>query len=391
MASNYKVVMGDSTSEISAKFYANLKKNVRIEKSTEGNVLELDWIDQIEAAVPYIDNIFENPKRFIISQDEILNIEKSKKVGVETVKHLSKHTNFISEVDEETGDIKPEKLLNELKEETFNTYENRFIYTLVDLLESFIHHMEIKIAELNYSKQNVFESNSNTEVSGEDIKCSIKLTAAKKIDSLEKDDDFNFRISVLKSNIRAWQQTGVYTSLKKERATKVKNPLNRTNVLLKNPNFKIAASLWDYIHSYREKEISNDKAPDISNSLAPNLQSIVDNSVLMYYLITKISSTSNKYQLETYNRMTREAAMNMMRETTELLMDMDQSLTQQELVDTVSNTYNEVKYKKTLDTSLVEDKIKNTIRKYIEKVDGSYFEVESGEDNEKKINIKDSD
>ena len=190
--------------------------------------------------------------------------------------------------------------------------------------------MEIKIAELNYSKQNVFESNSNTEVSGEDIKCSIKLTAAKKIDSLEKDDDFNFRISVLKSNIRAWQQTGVYTSLKKERATKVKNPLNRTNVLLKNPNFKIAASLWDYIHSYREKEISYDKAPDISNSLAPNLQSIVDNSVLMYYLITKISSTSNKYQLDTYNRMTREAAMNMMRETTELLMDMDQSLTQQE-------------------------------------------------------------
>ena len=76
-----------------------------------------------------IDNIFENPKRFIVSQDEILNIEKSKKVGVETVKHLSKHTNFISEVDEETGDIKPEKLLNELKEETFNTYENRFIYT----------------------------------------------------------------------------------------------------------------------------------------------------------------------------------------------------------------------------------------------------------------------
>ena len=75
----------------------------------------------------------------------------------------------------------------------------------------------------------------------------------------------------------------------------------------------------------------------------------------------------------------------------EIYTDAEHFLTQQELVDTVSNTYNEVKYKKTLDTSLVEDKIKNTIRKYIEKVDGSYFEVESGEDNEKKINIKDSD
>ena len=112
MASNYKVVMGDSTSEISEKFYSNLKKNVRIEKATEGNSLDIDWIDQIELAVPYIDNIFENPKRFIVSEEEILNIEKSKKVGVATVKHLSKHTNFISEVDSETGDIKPEKLLN---------------------------------------------------------------------------------------------------------------------------------------------------------------------------------------------------------------------------------------------------------------------------------------
>ena len=358
-------------------------------KATEGNSLDIDWIDQIELAVPYIDNIFENPKRFIVSEEEILNIEKSKKVGVATVKHLSKHTNFISEVDSETGDIKPEKLLNELKEETFNTYENRFIYTLVDLLESFIHHMETKIAEMNYSKMNTFDSNSNTEVSGEEIKCSIKLTAAKKIDSLDKDDDFNFRIAVIKSNIRAWQQTAVYTSLKKEKAPKVKNPLNRTNVLLKNPNFKIAASLWDFIHSFRQKEIDNGTEPDVSNSLAPNLQSIVDNSVLMYYLITKISSTTNKYQLETYNRMTREAAMNMMKETTELLMDMDGSLTQQDLVDTVSNAYNEVKYKKTLDTSLVEDKIKNSIRKYIEKVDGSYFELESGVNNEKKINIKD--
>lgn len=391
MASNYKVVMGDSTSEISQKFYSNLKKNVRIEKATDGNSLEYDWVEQIEMAVPYIDNIFEAPKRFIISEEEILNIEKSKKVGVATVKHLSKHTNFISEYDEKTDDIRPSKLLNELKEETFNTYENRFIYTLVDLLESFIHHMEMKIADMNYSKKNSFDSNSETEVAGEEIKCSIKLTASKKIDSIDKDDDINFRIDVLKSNIRAWQQTGVYTSLKKEKATKVKNPLNRTNVLLKNPNFKIAASLWDYIHSYREKEIGNGKEPDISNSLAPNLQSIVDSSVLMYYLITKISSTSNKYQLETYNRMTREAAMNMMKETTELLMDMDDALTQQDLVDTVSNTYNEIKYKKSLDTSLLEDKIKNSIRKYIEKVDGSFFELESGENNEKKINIKDAD
>lgn len=382
MANNYKVVMGDSTSEISEKFYNNLRKNVRIEKSTDGSVLELDWIDEIERAVPYIDNIFENPKRFIVSEEEILNIEKSKKVGVATVKHLSKHTNFISEFDEETNDIKPSKLLNELKEETFNTYENRFIYTLVDLLDSFIRHMEEKINDMNYQKKNTFESNSETNVAGEDIKCAIKMVASKKIDSLDNDDDFNYRLSVIKSNINAWRQTGVYKSLKKEKVPKVTNPLNRTNVLKKNPNFKIAASLWDFLNTYREQEQENDKVPETTNTLAPNLQGIIDNSSLMYYLIMKMASTNNKYQIENYNRMTKEAAMNLMRQTTELLIDSDTGVTKQDLVDAVSETYNEVKYKKTLDASLIENKIKNTVRKYIEKVDGSYFEVESGENNE---------
>lgn len=383
MANNYNIVMGDSTSQITEKYYSNLKKNVRIEKSTDGNVLELDWIDEIEKAVPYIDNIFENPKRFIISEEEILNIEKSKKVGVATVKHLSKHTNFISEVDEETGDIKPEKLLNELKEETFNTYENRFIYTLVDLMDSFVRRMEEKMESLNYSKNNTFESNSETNVMGEEVKCSVRMVASKKVDSLDNDDDTLQRIKVIKSNINSWKMTGVYTSLKKEKAAKVKSPLNRTNVLKKNPNFKIAASLWDYLNAYREQEEENEKHPDTINSLEKNLQNIIDNSSLMYYLIMKMSTTKNKYQIENYNRLTKEAAMNMMKQTTEMLMDSDTGITKQDLVDAVSDTYNEVKYKKMLDASLVETKIKNLVRNYIDKVDGSYFELENGDSNEK--------
>lgn len=390
MANNYNIVMGDSTSQISEKFYNNLKKNVRIEKSTDGSVLEMDWIDEIEKAVPYIDNIFENPKRFIISEEEILNIEKSKKVGVATVKHLSKHTNFISEVDEETGDIKPEKLLNELKEETFNTYENRFIYTLVDLMDSFIRHMEEKMAEMDFNRKNTFESNSETNVLGEDVKCSIRMSASKKVGSLDNDDEMAHRLRVIKSNINSWKQTGVYTSLKKEKAAKVKSPLNRTNVLKKNPNFKIAASLWDFLNSYREQEEENDKHPDVVNTLENNLQGIIDNSSLMYYLIMKMASTKNKYQLENYNRLTREAAMNMMKQTTEMLMDSDTGITKQDLVDAVSDTYNEVRYKKMLDASLVETKIKNTIRSYIDKVDGSFFELESGEKHEKEVVSEDN-
>ena len=382
MANNYNIVMGDSASQIPEKFYGNLKKNVRIENTIDGNVLEFDWVDEIEKAVPYIDNIFENPKRFIVTEEEILSIEKSKKVGVATVKHLSKHTNFISEVDDETGDIKPEKLLNELKEETFNTYENRFIYSLVDLMDSFIRHMEEKMESLDFTKNNSFESNSQTNVMGEDVRCTIKMSSFKKVGSIDNDDDIAYRLRVIKSNINSWKQTGVYTSLKKEKAAKVKSPLNRTNVLKKNPNFKIAASLWDYLNSYREEEEKNDKTPEIVTSLEKNLQGIIDNSSLMYYLIMKMTTTKNKYQLEMYNRLAKEAAMNMMKQSTEMLVDSDTNITKEELVNAVSDAYNEIKYKKMLDVSLVENKIKNAVRNYIEKVDGSFFELESGDEHE---------
>ena len=69
-------------------------------------------------------------------------IEKYGESTFESIKHLAKHTNFISEYKEEEDFIKPSKLLNVLKEETFNTYENRFIYTLIDMLTKFIARQE---------------------------------------------------------------------------------------------------------------------------------------------------------------------------------------------------------------------------------------------------------
>ena len=282
------------------------------------------------------------------------------------------------------------KLLNELKEETFNTYENRFVYSLVDLMDSFIRHMEEKMESLDFTKNNTFESNSQTNVMGEDVRCTIKMSSFKKVGSMDNDDDIAYRLRVIKSNINSWKQTGVYTSLKKEKAAKVKSPLNRTNVLKKNPNFKIAASLWDYLNSYREEEEKNDKTPEIVTSLENNLQGIIDNSSLMYYLIMKMTTTKNKYQLEMYNRLAKEAAMNMMKQSTEMLVDSDTNITKEELVNAVSDAYNEIKYKKMLDVSLVENKIKNAVRNYIEKVDGSFFELESGDEHERKVACEDN-
>ena len=123
MASSMRFMSGDSGSDLAKKFYSNLETDVKVEKNIEALKYDEEWIDKIEYAIPYLNKIFENPKKFIIGEDEILNIEKTRKVTVESIKHLSKHTNFISEFDEESGKVTPNKLLNVLKEETYNIYE----------------------------------------------------------------------------------------------------------------------------------------------------------------------------------------------------------------------------------------------------------------------------
>lgn len=63
----------------------------------------------METTIPYIDNIFRNPNRFIINEEEIVKIELARKVTVESIKHLAKHTNLIQDVDPK------QEMLNHLK------------------------------------------------------------------------------------------------------------------------------------------------------------------------------------------------------------------------------------------------------------------------------------
>ena len=128
----------NSNKERNNKFINNLNSSLNVKTDVKKIIRDIEWINMMELTIPYIDNIFRSPNRFIINEEEIVKIEQAKKVTVETIKHLSKNTNFIQTVDSQTGDVTPSKLLNVRKEETYNTYENRLIYTLVNNIKLFI-------------------------------------------------------------------------------------------------------------------------------------------------------------------------------------------------------------------------------------------------------------
>lgn len=113
------------------EFMDKIDSTVDIKAEYEKVIEDTEWIEIMEETVPYIDNILRNPNRFIVNEEEIVKIELARKITVESIKHLSKNTNLIQDYDKKTGDVRPSKILNINKEENYDTYENRFIYTLI--------------------------------------------------------------------------------------------------------------------------------------------------------------------------------------------------------------------------------------------------------------------
>ena len=110
---------------------------MHFKSESENDSLNFEWLDKLEVTNPYIDNLVRNPKLALITESDVVKIEKAKKVSIETIKNLSKHTEYIDKLDPVTEEVQPSKLLITRGEETYNTYENRFIFTLIHKLDKF--------------------------------------------------------------------------------------------------------------------------------------------------------------------------------------------------------------------------------------------------------------
>ena len=113
-------------------------------------------------------------------------------------------------------------------------------------------------------------------------------------------------------------------------AAKVTHPIKRTNVILKNPNFQIAAKLWDYLYNYTEN--INDEENDDKNKLIIDdvYKSIIDSNFLINYLIMKDACTTKKD--ETNEELMKTASLEMLKRSVELLMKCDSRITIEEII-----------------------------------------------------------
>ncbi len=365
----------ERTKNFTDKTESTLKVNVDSKKTTR----DLDWIEVMEETIPYIDNIFRSPNRFIVNEEEVVKIEQAKKVTVESIKHLSKNTNFIQTIDKVTGDVTPSKLLNVRKEESYDTYENRLIYTLVQNMKLFIKRrkesLELEIKNPQNNKHSSkddksIEYNATSNVNDENVNVNISLNSSLDYqggNSNESVQKILEQIEEVERKITSLESSEVYKVIDKLNISLVREPIKKTNVVLKNVNFQYAMKLWSYLRdNFDDKTTSEEEKREYMDN--GELKQLMDQTFLLQYLAMK---TLDEDKLETQD--TKDEISNaILEQMLDKMIDMNTELTGQELKQMIAERYEVVRYKKMEILQEIQKIFKKNIDKYTKKVEKKF-------------------
>ena len=236
------------------------ERNVYLyEKYIERNV-DLRWVEMIEQTIIPLDTIIRNPRRFIKNEEEILPIEMVKNVTTESIRHLAQHTNMIATV--KGDEVTPQRMLNIHKEESFETYENRFIYTLLQKLQYFLDkRLQALMAKTGAQDMLEMRLDGSFETGKDQVAYKLEFSyTTPHVDLADEDLKINADVSTLSSMQRVerirrilYDFMGSYLIRTLEGCTLVRPPLTMTNVLTKNQDFKKAVELWMFIERYEDQ------------------------------------------------------------------------------------------------------------------------------------------
>lgn len=366
------------------EFEDKTNSTLRVETKRKKTVRDTEWMDIVEQTLPYIDNIFRAPNRFIVNEEEIVKIEQAKKVTVETIKHLSKNTNFIQTVDDKTGDVTPSKLLNVRKEESYDTYENRLIYTLIQNSKLFIKKKKEELAQKNDGENErkegekdstILEYNATSEVKDEKINVQLKLNSEldpNGDEAKEKNEEILKRIETIESKINVISNSEPYKVIDKLHISLIREPIRKTNVVLKNVNFQYAMKLWSYLRENFDGDFDGEEENrDYMDT--EELKQFINETFLLQYLAMKTIDEDRTENEVTYQ----ELKEKMIEKMIEKVVDIEQETenisgvdtTEQQLIQMISNKYEVVKYKRTEIIKEIQQIFKKYIEKYEEQIE----------------------
>ena len=276
-------------------FYEQFKKRVdkgsstvKLAKKRLIQDISIDWIDTIEEILPNLDTIVRNPRKFIVQEEDIVDVSLARSISTESVKYLAQHTNMISKVDKD-GSVTPSKILNITKEESFEIYENRFIYTLLLKLKDFVTMRYDKIKRATATQDVLdLEIESRFNLPSKKVTYRTEYLAQLSFDEVMRLDPDTLtkieRVAKIDRIITDFLSSSFAKSMRN--SAPVRPPIMRTNVILKEPNFKKALTLWQFIETYNQTAgfSTSDEVDDIpvENSDTERIRNMVTLNTMLF-------------------------------------------------------------------------------------------------------------
>lgn len=352
-------------------FLKKLESQMAYKSDYTGDLISFDWVDEIEAACPYIDIIIRNPKFALVREENVVKVEKAKKITVASVKDLAKHTENINKVSKDKS-VEVKKILDVRNEETYNIYENRFLYTLINQLIRFVLKKEELLNNFELSDNKLLEYAANTETELEKINIEVKITStvlpSAKVDKKIKEEIKNIkqRIKRIKQFFASWEKSEMVKALDKAHVPFVNPPIKKTNIILKNPNFRIAVKLWEFINNY-DYEDKDDKKENVDDDANDILKGFLDHSFLIDYLVLDSMVPLKREQKK---KMAQHAILLLTEELkriVNLLLSCGYEITEEDILKLIAKEIKEDSSNRLVGTDDVKKKFKNAMEEYLER------------------------
>ena len=213
-------------------------------------VVDEEWISMIEDSLDAINTIIEKPRRFITTEEEVVPVSLAKKISADSVRHLSQNTQFLAPSDD--GGVHPTRILNVNTVETYDLYENRFIYHLIQRLLTFVDkRTDVIFWSTGNEIRNRFKMRSKIDDAYEEIEYNVEMTVKNRQSFAENDADnmdVFMRIDRVRRLVMALRGASFCQVM--NGCSAVRSPIQRTNLIMKDPNYRKCYQLWQFMERY---------------------------------------------------------------------------------------------------------------------------------------------
>ena len=232
---------------------ANAQNEIQFSNRRMEKIVDTEWVEAVEQVLSAFQNIIENPRNVIREDELIVNVANARKTGSDVVRHLATHAALVEDFEEETGNVRPNKVMQKYREDSIGqVYENRVVFTTLENAYQFV---KIRYDALLEAMSDEFGAKLKFKTDMESATEAVHMDMflhIRDIDGVLDTDDKNREIFNRISRLYRILSTDMNSHFAKHMARypRVKGSVTKTNVLKKNKNYRAITELLDYLRGY---------------------------------------------------------------------------------------------------------------------------------------------